>query len=343
MAATLKTIASELNLSINTVSRALRDMPDISPETKRLVRETADLLGYRKNLAASRLRTNKSNSLGLIVTDIANPAFSSIIRGVEEVARTRGYTLMLGNSNEDAETEDAVVSMMLSHGVDGIILVPCMRSEKIISVLDCSGVPYILAVRKFSEIRREVIRNDDPRGAAALAEHLYSLGHRRFLYVAGRWHISSTHERYNGFVSYLQSRGLPDDAVQILSGEGAETDPYRLFCSWLDRFPDGRLPVTAIFSFSDHMVGSIYRALRERGIRVPEDVSVVGYDNNEYSAMLEPPITTVDNHLYDIGRISTHRLFEILDNQNNTEVTSLRETVIMPELVVRESTSRAKE
>ena len=342
MAATLKTIATELNLSINTVSRALRDMPDISPETKRLVRETADLLGYRKNLAASRLRTNKSSSLGLIVTDIANPAFSSIIRGVEEVARTQGYTLMLGNTNEDAETEDAVVSMMLSHGVDGIILVPCMRSDAILSVLDDSGVPYVLAVRKFSEARREVVRNDDPRGAAALAEHLYALGHRKFLYVAADWHISSTHERYHGFLSYLTGRGLPEDAVQLLGGDGSETDPYKVFRAWLDRYPDGRLPVTAIFCFSDHMTGDIYRALRERGIRVPEDVSVVGYDNNEYSALLEPPITTVDNHLYDIGRISTHRLFEILDNRNNPEITALRETVIMPELVVRESTGPAK-
>lgn len=335
MAITLKDIAHELDLSINTVSRALRDMPDISPSTKKLVRDTASRLGYRKNLAASRLRTNRSYCIGLVVPDITNPSFNYVIRGVESVTRAEGYTIMLGNTNEDASDEEAVISSFLVQGVDGMIIVPTMRNEKVLSIIESAGMPYLLALRKFPSIQKEIVRTDDLRGSYNLAEYLYKLGHRKFLYVAEPWVISSTHERYNGFLSCLRSYGLGEDSLELLESDSKSSEV--VFTEWLDSLPDGKLPVTAIFAFCDKLASRIIYILKNRGYRVPEDVSVVGYDNNEYAALIDPPLTTVDSHLFEIGRISANRLLEIIQYSKDPAVTTTRETIIIPELAIRNS------
>lgn len=337
LAVTLKDIANELNLSINTVSRALRDMSDISIDTRNLVKETAKRAGYRKNLAASRLRTKKSHILGVVVTDVSNPAFSGIVKGAEAQGKLAGYTMMLGNTNENALDESAVVTGMLEHGVDGILLVPSMQSNEILTLIHNERVPFVLAIRKFPDIRAESVRNDDIAGASALAEYLYMLGHRRFLYVSGLWHISSTQERYEGFLSYLESKGLSTDALQLIKCDGTRAGTHHAIRDWLGLYDGKELPVTAIFAFNDYMVGSIYLALKEKNIRIPQDISVVGYDNNEYSAVLEPSLTTVDNHFFEIGRKSVARLIDIIGNTDCAAAEKPQEIIIMPELVIRNS------
>jgi len=342
LSVTLKDIAGELNLSVNTISRALRDMPDISPETKRLVRETAKRAGYHRNMAASRLRTKHSQILGVVVTDIRNPAYSGLVKGAEAQGKEQGYTIMLGNTHEDAADEAEVVGGMLEHGVDGILLVPTMRNREILRQIEEEKLPYVLAVRKFDGISAEIVRNDDLSGAAALAEYLYQLGHRRFLYVSGYWHISSVEERYRGFLSCLQSHGLPEEALQILNCDGSRGGTYNAVRDWLAGKDKNSLPVTAIFAFNDYMVGGIYQALREHSVRVPEDISVVGYDNNEYSDILEPQLTTVDNHFYEIGRAAAARLTEIIGRTDANNRRTPEDIVIMPELIVRKSAAPPK-
>jgi LacI family transcriptional regulator len=337
LAATLKDIANQLNLSINTISRALRDMPDISQETKKLIIETAERVGYRKNLAASRLRTRHSYILGVVVTDVSNPAFSGIVKGAEEQVKAAGYTIMLGNTNENAADEAAVIGGMLAHGVDGILLVPSMQNREILSLIEDAGVPYVLAIRKFPDAQTEIVRNDDIYGASALAEYLYQLGHRRFLYVSGLWHISSTQEGYQGFLSSLKSQGLPDDALQLIKCDGSRTGTYKAIQEWLALYAGKELPATAIFAFNDYMVGGIYLALKEQNIRIPEDISIVGYDNNEYSDILEPSLTTVDNHFFEIGKQSAARLLDIIGHPDDENAKKPQEIIIMPELVVRNS------
>lgn len=337
MSATLKDIANTLNLSINTISRALRDMPDISRETRKLVKDTAERLGYRKNLAASRLRTNQSHILGVVVTDISNPSFSGIVKGAEEQSKAAGYTIMLGNTNENEADEAAVVAGMLEHGVDGILLVPSMHNHNILSQIEDANVPYVLAIRKFPDVQTEIVRNDDIHGASALADYLYTLGHRRFLYVSGFWHISSNQERYHGFLSYLKDKGLPDDAVQIIKCDGTRIGTYNAMQEWISKYEKKELPVTAIFAFNDYMVGSIYLVLKEHNIRIPEDISIVGYDNNEFSGLLEPSLTTVDNHFFDIGKQAAARLINIIHDPDKEQTKNPKETIIMPDLVIRNS------
>ena len=337
MPITLKDIADELNISITAVSRALRDMPDISPETTSLVKETAARLGYRKNLAASYLKTNQSMMLGVIVTDICNPIFSSIYKAIEKPCLENNYTLTLGNSNENVNEENAIVDNMLDHGVDGIFLVPSMKDTQILSKLKSANIPYVILQRQFPNLSTNCVRSDDYEGGYLAARHLYQLGHRRFLYVTAPMYISSAQDRYNGFLAYLNKKHLQSDAVEILECDGTRSDCYKVVKKWLTKHSDlSHLDATAIFCFSDYMAYGVYSAIAKCNLRIPEDISVIGYDNNEYSDIMPPALTTIDIQPNKIGTLAAKKMFSLIQSQidDNEHI----DKDISPKLVLRNST-----
>lgn len=334
MSVTLKDIAEELNVSINTVSRALRDMPDISQETTCLVKETALRLGYRKNLAASCLKTAKSMMLGIVVPDICNPVFSYMYKGIELACNETDYTLMLGNSNGDPEKESKILLNMLDHGVDGIFLVPGMKDGQVVEVLKNAEIPYVLLQRRYAGVETNIVQSSDYEGGRLAAEHLYGLGHRSFLYISAPMYISSAKERYDGFAAYLRQQGMPDPVIEVLECDSTRNGGYRAAKEWLGS-KDGS-SATAIFCFSDYMAYGVYEAITEAGLKVPGDISVIGYDNNEYSEMIYPPLTTVDMLPFEIGSKSAEKMLVLLDNRE--ELGESPETILSPKLILREST-----
>ncbi|MDD5603249.1 MAG: LacI family DNA-binding transcriptional regulator, partial [Eubacteriales bacterium] len=212
---TLKDLAKELNLSVNTVSRALRDMPDIGRETKEIVRKAAESMNYRINLNAAALRTNRSKTIGAIVSDISNPVFAGMIKGISVKCREAGYTMLLANTSENYEEELEAVRSMLQHKVDGIILFPSMKGKGPVQELLAKKIPFILVGRYFSEISTNVVVNDDVLGGNIAAEHLFGRGHSSFLYIAGDLQISSSRERLEGFRQFLATRGLGPGCVRV--------------------------------------------------------------------------------------------------------------------------------
>ncbi len=356
MPITLKDIAEELNVSVNTVSRALRDMPDIGQETTSLVKETALRLGYRKNLAASCLKTAKSMMLGIVVPDICNPVFSYMYKGIEKACNETNYTLMLGNSNGDPVKESAILQNMLDHGVDGIFLVPGMKDGQVLEQLKNAGIPYVILQRRFPGIEANIVQSSDYEGGQLAAKHLYELGHRKFLYISAPMYISSARERYDGFVTYLARQGVPASAIEVLECDSTRNGGYEAAKKWLQQTKSQQeyrterrdLSATAIFCFSDYMAYGVYAAIAEAKLRVPEDISVIGYDNNEYSDMTNPALTTVDIFPYEIGTRSARIMFGLLSSQgseNSQERESSPESnggwieeVMAPKLIVREST-----
>ncbi len=343
MKTTLKDIARELNLSVNTVSRGLRDMSDVGKETKILIKETAEKLGYRKNLVASNLRTSRSYIMGVVVTDYSNPAMSAIINGVESMGKTKGYTIMTGSSYENAVDEDNVIGSMIDHGVDGIILIPSLTNNRIIEKLKNANIPFVLAVRSFETppCNYNYIICDDVYGAEIVAERLYSCGHRKFMYLSGLSYISSAKQRYSGFANRLQALGIPLENIQRLQCDGSRIDAYRTTSRWLADFKDKReITATAIFAFSDYVACGVYMALKEHGYQIPQDISVVGYDNNEFSSIIEPSLCTVDNHFYDIGRRAAQRLSELINNETENTESKIQHIITTPELVWRDSVSQ---
>ena len=334
MSVTLKDIAEELNVSINTVSRALRDMPDIGCETTSLVKETAIRLGYRKNLAASSLKTAKSMMLGIIVPNICNPVYSYIYKGIEKICNETGYTLMLGNSNSESEQECRVLENMLDHGVDGIFLVPSMKDNQVLERLQEASIPYILLQRRFPGIDANMVRSSDYEGGYLAAQHLYQSGHRSFVYISAPMYISSAKERYEGFLAYLKKQGLTQDAIKIFESDSTRNGGYQAAKAWLG-CKNGS-SATAIFCFSDYMAYGVYAAITEAGLKVPEDISVIGYDNNEYSEIIYPPLTTVDMLPFEIGLRSAEKMLALLGNKEEADESS--ETILSPKLILREST-----
>ena len=335
MQITLKDIAEELNLSVTAVSRALRNMPDISKDTTNLVKETARRLGYKKNLAASYLKTARSMTLGVIVPDICNPVFSYMYKGIENKCREKGYTLMLGISNEESESEVALAENMISHGIDGIFIVPSKDSETDKHISNVSDLPCIVLQRKRKSGAEYFVQSNDYEGGYLAAEHLYERGHRKFILVFADMRISSARERYGGFTAYLQNAGL-FDAVELIECNGTRAGAYEAINSRLEKTTDGKtLPASAIFCFSDYIACGVYSALEERGISVPSDVSVVGYDNNEYAGVMSPALTTVDILPYEIGDRAAEMMLKALGGACTEKE---RQIVISPHIVVRNST-----
>ena len=339
MSVTLKDIAEELNVSINTVSRALRDMPDIGCETTSLVKETAIRLGYRKNLAASCLKTTKSMMLGIVVPDICKPVFSYMYKGIELACNETNYTLMLGNSNGHPEKEREILRNMLDHGVDGIFLVPGMKDGQVVELLKNAEIPYILLQRRYADAETNIVQSSDYEGGRLAAEHLYGLGHRSFLYISAPMYISSAKERYEGFATYLKQQGMSDSAIEVLEYDSTRNGGYQAAKAWLG-CKNGS-SATAIFCFSDYMAYGVYAAITEAGLKVPEDLSVIGYDNNEYSEMIYPPLTTVDMLPFEIGLRSAEKMLVLLDNKEEADESS--ETILSPKLILRESTKDLKQ
>ena len=338
MPVTLKDIAQELNVSINTVSHALRDMPDIGPETTALVKETAARLGYRKNIAASYLRTGKTLTLGVIVTDIQNPVFSAIFKGIEKVCAGANYMLLLGNTNEDANSESLILDNMLNHGVDGMFVVPGMKNTDIFARLEQASVPYIILQRKPQDRQSHYVQSNDYEGGYMAARHLYHLGHRSFLYVTAPMYISSAQERYEGFLAYLAKKNLTQDCVQVLECENTRSGSYKAVKKWAEQVDVSSLRSTAIFCFSDYMAFGVYSALEQCGIRIPEDISVIGYDNNEFSDMIIPPLTTIDLQPYKLGKEAAKLMFQILNTDEDAR--ELQSVVFSPKLIQRGSTQQ---
>lgn len=343
MRVTLKDVANTLNLSVNTVSRGLRDMPDISPATRKLVQETAQRLGYQRNLAASQLRTNRSYVIGIAVPDYINPTMGKLIDCAEFVARMHGYTLMTGTTRETPEIEEQAVSRLLEQGVDGLILVPTLLNPGLLKKIEATQTPYVLAFRKYPDSHCNCICCDEYLGGQMVAQALYDHGHRSFLYIASTRAQQISIERFNGFSSKLRELGVPSDRIHVIVSNGSRKDAENAVSLWAEQFaPHQKFPATAIFAFSDYTAFGVTTALRRKGIRVPEDISVIGYDNNEFSNVIGPSMSTVDNHIIDIGKNAAQMLIDILDQTDGPVSGEPQEIIYQPQLVWRESVATLK-
>ena len=333
---TLKDIARELGFSINTVSRGLRDMSDISQEAKQKILETAERMGYRKNLAASMLRTNRSRAIGVLVSDIGNPVYAGIVKGIEAVCKQSKYTIILANSNELAEAEKIVLNDMIERGVDGILLVPMMQNDDAITMLQSIGIPFATLGRRYQNLNVNAILNDDNFGGQLVGNHLYTLGHRDILYLSAPGYISSAEERLTGLKTALNAQS-EETSVKIVEAD-VSREGGRI-C--MEDCVSDRLNQTAVFAFSDLMAFGAFEALRKAGYRIPEDVSLIGYDNIEFSDLLSPGLTTIDMCKFRLGKKAAEFIVAEIE-RTSIEPMEIQQLLKEPRLIVRGSTAPPK-
>jgi LacI family transcriptional regulator len=334
---TLRDVAEGAGVHAATVSRAL------NPATRRLVNDAtaervirvAQQLGYRPNPIARSLKTARSSSVGLVIPDLTNPLFPPIVRGIESVLGSAGYNAWIVNTDNDLAREMALVESLRSRHVEGLIVATARLDHPFLEQLSADGLPLVLVNRRLAHTHIPSVTADDAGGVAMAVGHLVELGHRRIVYIAGPQDTSTGLNRRRAFHHALRDHGLDDDPALVAECRAwTEDDGARALRGLLDTGTD----FTAILAGNDLLALGCYDALAEHGIRCPDDVSIVGFNDIPFVDKVNPPLTTVRIPHHAIGTEAAHMLLERL-----RDPTRHARSVVLPlNLVVRRSTVPAQ-
>lgn len=330
---TIKDIARKLGMSPSTVSRALHNHPDISRNTKDKVLETARQLDYFPDTLARGLRKKHSNTIGIIVPEIRHDFFSSTISGIEEVAYSKGFTIMVCQSNEDWQREALNLRSLVANRVAGVLISLSQTTQNVdhFSILDTRKIPAIFFDRIHDDIKHSRVIVDDYEGAKKLIRYLLEKGYRRIAHVAGPECVSVGRDRLQGYIDAHREFGLPVDESLIVPAGFREIDGKNAARALLalPKRPD------AVFAVNDPVAIGIYIIFKEEKIVIPNDIALVGFCNNPISALIEPSITTVQQPARLIGTTAAKLLIERIENPDK-EFSPVTMTLIT-ELIIRNS------
>lgn len=328
---TIRDVASELGMSVATVSRALSQPELLRPETRERVLSVVAKLGYRPNVLARSLRRGQTHAIVLVVPKLS-PFFLEIYAGAEETAQTAGLAVLLGNSDGKPEREEAYFDQVVSGRADGIILLtgvvpPAYAGGK------RALPPMVSVLERVQGAEAPVVRIDHRSASAEVTKHLIDLGHRRIAHIAGTPNAASSAHRISGYKDALAAAGIPFDAELVIEGDfsmqsGADA---------MERLLQLEDPPTGVFAGNDEMAFGAVKTARSHGLSVPEDLSMVGFDDQTTAAFYNPPLTTIHTPCRELGRRSTQELVEQIAGREVTE-----EVVLPTELVVRDSTARPR-
>ncbi len=335
MAVTIKDIARQAGVSHATVSRALHGSPLISGDTSKRVRQIAAELGYQPSVAARSLKTNRSQALGVIVTHMADPFFSEVLQGIDEVAQQGGYSLFIAASQHSLARERAIVRTMREHRVDGIIICSTPFSAEQSELLLSSKTPLVVINNQSAEDYRYSIYHDDLDGSQQVTQHLLDLGHKRIAYLGSALSGRTNDQRLAGYKERMQAAGLSIPEGFIHAVHGNDPDIGRAAVEHFLVLPERP---TAIFCFNDMLATGVLVGLRLAGVRVPQDCSVAGFDNITFSAYTNPPLTTFDQPKHEIGTQAARLLLELIGPEGQAHMQTIQ--ALRGQLLVRESTMR---
>ena len=329
---TIEDVAEEAGVSANTVSRALNDKDEIKDETKERILKIADRMGYKPNRLAQGLRSDKTGVIGVIIPDNTNPYFAAVVKGIEQAARSKGYSIILKDTNEDHQQEKEAIKVMLSEQVDGILITPVQTDQESIRHLQEAPIPFVLVSRYFKDLDTDYVATEDDQGGYLATKHLIEQGHERIGFINGPLYNSSAKDRSIGYRKALEEYDLLPDADLIIKDALFLDDGYQEAKKLLAL----ERPPTAIFTFSDFVALGTKKAIKEEGLEVPDDVAIVGYDDIAFLSCLESPLTTVSVPKKQIGA----RAMELLEKKISSEVVNRTEQIrLSVELKVRESSA----
>lgn len=337
-AVTLREVADRAGVHPSTASRALnaatRDL--VNDITTERVKAAAIELGYRPNSLARGLKTNKTFSIGMLLPDLTNPLFPPIVRGVEDTLGSADYTLILGNTDNDAEREAHLIASMMTRRVDGLILATAQRHTPSIEGLLASELPLVLVNRTVDDHTVPSVTTDDHAGIGLAVKHLVELGHRRIAHVGGPQNLSTGLDRYQGFLAWMKIMGLEVDPDLVSFADWYHEDPgAKAFWAILDR----RADFSAVVAANDLIAIGCYDVLNDIGRTIGGDVSVTGYNDMPFADKLSPPLSTVQIPHYQIGVRAADLILELLDDSNDSRAVSIK---LAPSLAVRRSTGPAR-
>ncbi len=309
MAITIKDIARRAGVAHSTVSRALRDDEAIPARTAQRIKRLAARMGYVPSVVARSLKTSRSRALGLVVTNIADPFLSEVVRGVEEAALDAGYSLLLAASNHDAEREKAILRALAERRADGVIICSSHVSAERLRELEAFGVPLALINNQVAGDFAHSIYHDDEWGGREVTRHLIGLGHRRIAYLGNAEGGRASADRQAGYRAEMKAAGLRVSRAWCLAGPGGRPPGG---AAGAERFLQLYPRPTALFCYNDMMALGALQRLKQAGLRIPADCSVAGFDDVFVAEYADPPLTTFAQPKHQLGREAAELILNLL-------------------------------
>lgn len=318
---TMKDIAQATGFTVNTVSHALKDMDDISEETKKIIRKKAVEMGYLTNMLAASMRSGVTHTLAIIIPDIANPFFASKVREMDRVLRKNGYNSFIMNTDENCDIEFEAVRTAISRKVDGIIICPTQKKTDIFDLMISNGIPYVIMGRRFAGRLFYAVLWDDVRAGFLATQHLVMKGRKRILYLNGPPHISSSNDRLTGYKKCLREYGIPFDANLVVEAEITPRADSNHISTILDRQGE----FDAIFAFSDFIALAAIDTISMVALEVP----IVGVDDVLSDLNFPMPLSSVGISKEREAQAIVDMLFEQIKNHQNSPHIVVLETFLV--------------
>lgn len=323
----IKDVAAAAGVSVATVSRVLNDHPSVSEDARSRVLAAVRALGYRPNAVARSLRTDQTRTLGLVISDLLNPYFTELARSVEEEARALGYSVIIGNADEQPGIQDHHVRTLLDKRVDGVLVSPTDGGSPLMLDAARAGTPMVFVDRWIPGVDVPVVRADGTGAVRDLVSHLHRLGHRRLAIIAGPAATTTGRERVDAFRDALAAHGIALPPEYVGQGDFRVESGRRVTEGFLD-LPE---PPGVVFAADNLMALGALDAIRARGMRVPDDIALVAFDDIPWFVHTDPPITAVAQPTKELGRAAVRALVECVEGRPGPSVT------LPARLVVRRS------
>jgi LacI family transcriptional regulator len=329
---TIKDIARILGISASTVSRALKDHPDINVDTKKAVNELAGKLKYHPNAVALSLKNSRSNTIGVIIPEIVHYFFSSVISGIEDVASQKGFTVIICQSNESYDREVANARTLLSHRVDGILVSVSKETHTFDHFVDLQegGIPLVFFDRIAPDINADQVIIDDMEASYKATRHLIETGRKRIAHFAGPQTLIIGRDRLQGYLNALTEAGLPIDNRLIIEADTFEKARNAV----IELIDSGNVP-DGIFAVNDLTAIGAMQTIQKKGFKIPDEISIVGFSDGRFSGITDPNLTSVDQHGYEMGITAAEMLFNRILSSESIYIPEIK--VLNAELIIRGS------
>ena len=336
MNVTMKDIAEELGLSIGTVSKVLRDHPDISPKTRERVRQRIQELNYRPNLTARALVTGRTHTVGLVVPDLVHPFFGEVAAGLSKSLRKQGYSVIISSSDEDFELENRAIDQLLARRVDVLLLAPSQRDWSFLRNFEKQTTPLILIDRRPANTRVNFVGVNDEEIGRMATEHLIEQGCRRIAHIGGPA-ISTAVGRLRGYRKALEKHGLEYNPAYVISREHADEASDDSGYAAMKEILAAKPAPDGVFCYNDPTAMGAMQAAMENGVRIPRDLAIIGAGNVRYSKFLRVPLSSIDQQSEQIGERAAKLALKLIDAKTESKPSAV---LLTPKLVVRESSAR---
>jgi LacI family transcriptional regulator len=327
---TLQDLAKELNLSIATISRALSRPEDVAPPTRQRVLAAVHRHGHTPNGTKRSLRTQQTRTIGIIVSDIRNLFFAAVVKAIEDEARANGYTVLICNADEDSAKEEAALQLLLDRKVSGVINCSTGANLDLLRAFQKSGAVLVDLDRESGLTNVDTVVVDNRRGAELATQHLIELGHLEIATIAGPPHLSNARGRLAGFEDTLRSHGIQVKRGHLQFGNFLQESGYQ--CA--RKLFSARHPPTALFVANMEMAAGVIAFVRDNGISIPEEISIVSFDDSFWARYMAPPLTVIAQPTEKMGKRTMELLLTRLRGGKPAQT-----LVFTPELIVRRSTA----